>query len=76
MTANLGEVQNEAGFNVCLMRSVANRMRGCPAERRWRSLSGYALKGNAPRARLVEKTPGRSSREQGVRTHGKRGDAT
>jgi hypothetical protein len=40
MTANLGEVQHEAGFMSVLLRSVANRMRGCPAERRWRSLSG------------------------------------
>jgi hypothetical protein len=42
VTANFGEAQEESRLYVCLMRSVANRMRGCPAERRWRSLSGKA----------------------------------
>jgi len=62
VTANLwgGAKQKQALVSVL---RFANRRRGCPAERRWRSLSGNALKGSAPRARLVEKTPGSSLRE-------------
>jgi hypothetical protein len=57
-------------------RSVANRRRGGPAERRWRSPSGQALKGDVPGARPVETTPESSLRDQCVEMHGKREDAT
>jgi len=48
VTASPGEVRGESRPSDCLMRSVANRRRGCCAERRERSLSGKALKGIAP----------------------------
>jgi hypothetical protein len=76
VTASPGEVRGESRPSVCPLRSVANRRRGCLIERLRRSLLGKALKGIAPRARLVGRTPGSPLREQGVEAHGKCGDAT